>query len=349
MSTASRYYATVESVKSAVGITGARYDALIAAYIESASQDVENITDRNFIPVTATRYFRWPRKSGGRQTLYLEDQDVLAVTTLQSQAQDSSPVTIPAADFFLEPQASGPPYSRIEIDQSSSSSFASGATPQRSIGVTGRWGYSEDTKPAGALAEALDTSETGVDITNAALIGIGDTILVDSEAMFVSGRSLLTTGTTLNDTLTADLSDVTVTLASGAAVNVGEVITIDSERMLIEDIAGNNLTVQRAYDGSVLAAHTTGATVYASRTLTVERGVNGTTAATHTISTAISKYQAPGDVRLYCLAKAILDLKQGEAGWTGMIAGGEGAVQIRGESVPQLRHQIIEQYGRVTV
>ena len=39
-STAQRWYTTRESVKSAVGLVGAEYDALIDSYIEAASEDI---------------------------------------------------------------------------------------------------------------------------------------------------------------------------------------------------------------------------------------------------------------------------------------------------------------------
>lgn len=345
MSNANRFYCSREQVKAAVGITGAALDTLIDSYIEAASEDVEKLLGRNFIPITATKYYRWPRRSSGVATLDLDNEDLLAVTTLQSEAQNSSPTTIASADYFLEPVNLAPPYRRIEIDLSSTSAFQSGDTPQRSISVLGRWGYSEDTKAAGTAAEAMDASETGLDVSDASLIDVGDTVLIGSEAMFVSGRAALTTTTTLNDTLTADENDVTVTVADGTKVKQGEIILLDSEKMRVESISSNDLTVKRAVDGSVLAAHTTGITVYAYRTLTVVRGVNGTTAAAHDTAAAITKYAPPADVRLYCMAKAILDLKQGESGWTGTIGGGEGSIAIRAENVPLMRQQIEEKYS----
>lgn len=349
MSNATRWYCTREAVKAAVGIQGADVDALIDGYIEAGSEDVEALLGRRFIPETRIAYFRWPQPVGNSLVLRLDDLDLLAVTALQSQAQDAVPVTIASTDYFLEPVNIGPPYQRIEIDLSSSSAFASGDTPQRSIAVTGRWGVQEATKAAGALAEADDGSETALDVTDSSLIGVGDTILVGTEAMFVSAKALLTTGTTLNDTLTASKSDTLVTVASGAAIKTGEVITLDSERMLVEAIAGNDLTVQRAYDGSTLAGHTTGITIYAPRTLTVTRGVNGTTAATHDTAAAISKYAPPADVMEYVRAYAISHHQQGKSGWTGQIAGGEGGVEMRMFNLWAMRNALLEKYGTVTL
>lgn len=345
MTNVNRWYCTRESVKAALGVSGAGVDGRIDRNIESASESIEKLTGRVFIPVTAIRYYPWPQIAGNSLKLFL-DEDLLAVTLLRSEAQDASPTTIASTDYFLEP-VNDPPYQRIEIDLSSSSSFNAGDTSQRSIAVTGRWGYSEATKAAGALAEALDASETGVDVTDASLIGVGDTILCESEAMFVSGRATLTTGTTLNDTLVALENDVTVTVASGAAIKQGEVILLDSERMLVESISGNDLTVVRGYDGSILAAHTTGITIYAFRTLTVVRGVNGTTAATHDTATALTKYAPPADIVTLCEAEALALLKHGQGAFTGEIGGAAGVMDRGG--IEGLREQVRCNYSKVTL
>lgn len=349
MSTATRWYATREAVKAAVGIDGAKSDALIAAKIEAATADVERLMrPRIFIPETTTKYFDWPQRSRGRSgSLYLDDLDLLAVTLLQTQAQDGSPVTIAPADYYLEP-ANRPPFKRIDIDRASSAAFATGISAQRSIGVTGRWAFSEDTAAAGALAEAVDGSETELQVTDASLIGVGDTLLIGTEALFVSEKGLLDTSADLNDTLTADLKDQTVTVSDGTKVHQGEVIQLESEQMLVRSIAGNDLSVDRAYNGTTLAAHSTGINVYALRSLTVVRGVNGTTAAAHDTATTIRKYVVPADIVELCIAEAIAHLKQDQSGWTGQISGGEAGQQVRMVDLFFLRKSIKEKYKQVT-
>ena len=344
MSNATRWYATREALKAIVGIGGASLDAAIDASIEAASEDIEVAHGRRYIPYTATKQYPWPSKRNPSAYRLDLDEDLLAVTALTKDTDDVT--AIASTDYFLEPVNTGPPYYHIEIDLASTAYFSSEDTSQRALRVTGRWGYGEDTKAAGALAEADDGSETALDVTDASLIDVGNTILIGTEAMFVSGRAVLTIGTTLNDTLTADLDDVTVTLASGAAAKQGEVLLLDSEKVLVESISGNDLTVKRAYDGSVLAAHSTGITVYAYRTLTVVRAVNGTTAATHATAAAITKYAPPADIVELCIAQAIAHLKQGQSGWTGQISGGEGAVQVRMVDLFHLRERMKSKYKR---
>ena len=118
----------------------------------------------------------------------------------------------------------------------------------------------------------------------------------------------------------------------------------------MESISGNNLTVQRAYDGSTLATHVNPSDLYAPRTLTVVRAVNGTTAATHTSAAAIVRYAPPADIVDYCRALAIGHHQQGRSGWTGQIGGSEvGAVETRMFGLWSLRQALIEKYGRVSL
>lgn len=344
MSNSQRWYATRESVKGALGIGGADLDALIDGYIEAASENVEKLcADRRFIPYTATKQYPWPQ-AGGRSYCLALGEDLIAATALTKNDDDVT--AIAAADYLVEPVNEGPPYNRIEIDLSSSEFFSWANTPQRAVRVTGRWGYGEDTKPAGALAEADDGTETALDVTDASLVGVGDTILIGTEQMFVSGRSALTTTATLSGNPTAADNDVTIGVSTGSLVKTGEVILVDSERMLVTDVIGNNLTVKRAYDGSILAAHSAAAVVYAYRTLTVARSVNGTTAAAHNTATAITKFAPPAPVVELCRAYAIYAHQQDRSGWTGQIGGGEGAVIVARSAVRDLEKDVKAKYRR---
>lgn len=336
------WYTTREVVKAALdSAETARNNAQVDRSIESASRAVEGLLHRRFYPLTATRYFDWPDAQGAAPwRLWLDEDEILSVTTLIA-----GDTTIAATDYFLEP-VNHPPYDRIEIDLGSSASFESGETAQRAIAVTGVFGYSTDEDPGGALAEALDASETGVDVTNSAVVGVGSILRVDTERMIVTGKSMLDTGQNLGGNLTASKADVTVPVASGAALNVGETILIDAERMLVEDIAGNNLIVQRAFDGSVLATHTNGADVYAPRTLTVTRGALGTTAATHDTATAVWVHAIPGLVAELCVALALTTLGQRQAGYARTVGSGVSEREAAGRGLAQIKNDAITTYGR---
>src|SRR5512138_2137835 len=171
-------YSNVDELKSAVDIKATAYmDARIYRALQAGADQVDSLCNRVFYPTTATRYFDWPPEAPSRSwRLWLNQNELASVSTLVAGG-----TTIVAANYFLEPNW-GPPYNRVEIDLSSSSAFAAGDTHQRAIAITGVWaGAPLATDTAGVLAEALDASETGVDVSDSSLAGVGDLIKVDDE------------------------------------------------------------------------------------------------------------------------------------------------------------------------
>lgn len=341
-------YTSREAVKEALDIKeSAKRDSQIDRAIESASRSVEGILRRRFYPWVGTRYFDWPdRVSPTSYRLWLDENEVVSVTSIVSGAD-----TITASEYFLR-RADGKdeaPYTMVELDLADSASFSTGSTHQRNIAINGVYGYGNDTEPAGSLAEALDTSETAVDVSDSALIGVGDLIKVESEYMNVTGKTMLDTGVDIHasDSLAAQNNDVSITVSTTTAMpTVGETILIDSERMLVTDVAGSVLTVKRAYDGSPLAVHATGASIYAPRTLTVSRGSVGTTAASHNTSTAITRHVVPGPVQELTLAYALNNLLQRQSGYARTAGEGESAREMTGRGIRALEKDVLRSHGR---
>jgi hypothetical protein len=329
------WYATRDQVKRAGGLFGSDRHPIIDRTIEAVSDAISRQTRRNFIPKTATKLFRWPQRfSTNSTTLWLSD-DLLSITTLKTQAQNTSPTTISSSDYFIEPNEYGPPYDRIEIDESSTASFESGDTQQRSISVLGSWGYSDNTSSAGTVVSGLssDSAATSMVISDGALIDVGHTLLIESEQIFVTGVTSAAEPNSdlLDGALTADRSE-TVTVDSGSRYTVDEVILVDAEQMLITGISGNVLTVIRAYNSTTLAAHSNNQAVHVFRTLTIERGVNGTTAATHANSTAISKYVPEYAIQELTIAMVLAQLAQEGSSWGRQVGQGDGAFEFSGRS-----------------
>lgn len=340
------WYATQEMIEAELpAANSVMLSALIRRKLGSSSQSVERLTLRRFYPWTGTKYADWPNSQYARSwRVYFEQSDQLVSLT----SVTAGGVSLDTADAYLEPANEGPPYSRIEINRGSGEGWRSGTTPQRSLAFVGVWGYRNDTTTAGALAEALDDSETAIDVNGAAsaALGVGSLVICESERMIVTDRAMLTTGQTLaTANLTAVDSDRSVNVASSSGFAVGETILIDSERMLVVDIAGNVLTVTRAYAGSTLAAHTIGATIYAPRTLTVERGALGTSAASHSTSTALSRFVYPPLVEQLTIAETVNEVLQGAAGW-GRQTGGDQAREMRIAGLQDLRARVREAHGR---
>lgn len=335
-------YCTREQVQNALDFKeSARNTDQVDRAIEAARNAVDGLLHRTFYPVVATRYFRWPDRAGTSYRLWLEDNELISVSTLSSGG-----TAISGSDYYLEPNQYGPPYDRLELNTSTSASFGNGSTPQRDIAIAGVWGYEDATSAAGTIIEALDSSETEVQVSNVSSIGVGSLLKVDSERMIVSAKNTLSTGQTLQSNIAADKSVVTVPVVNGALYFVGEDILINAERMRIVDVSSNDLIVKRAWSGSVLAAHTSGATVYAYRSLQVARGALGTTAATHDSGTNLVRQDVPPLVRQLAIAEAINYLNQESGSYSASTGSGGNANQLTGGTLDAIRLQAYRQYGR---
>lgn len=340
------WYATREDVKSALDIKEtAHSNAVVDRAIEAASRKVEKDTHRRFYPCVATRKVDWPNyQRTYAWKLYLDANEVITVTSLSSAG-----TVIASNQYFLRrpDNVDEAPYSVIEIDLSTSASFLSATTFQRQISITGTFGYSADLAAGGALSAAITTtSATSCNVTNSAAVGVGDLILVDSEYMTVTEKTSLATGQVCSD-LTAMKSAVTITGITGGTIFVGETITVDSERMLVLDVTGTTVTVERATEGSVLAAHTGSPAVYAPRTLTVARGKAGTTAATHLISATVQKNVPPGPIAELVTAYALDALQQKQSAYSRTVGSGDNARNASGSALASLATQVYQEYTRV--
>lgn len=332
------WYSTRERVKRATGTTGSSFDQTIDDAIESASRAFDRATHTRFIPLTATYNFdaRWPRVVSDRLRF---DNWLWSVSALTDQGDEAAAVA--SSEYRLLPENEGPPYFALQLlgDVTNAALESDPDTYMQSFRLTGDWSKYVATQAAGSLAAAIsDAAATTIDVKNGALVGVGDTLLLESERLFVSDRAETDLAVNSVGALTLSKSDQTLTLGDPADdLNVNEIIRIGSERMRV--IAVNSATsveVERAIDGTVLAAHDGASDIYVSRRLTVTRGVNGTTAATHANDKAIAVYAVPGDVRMAVEAKAATDFAQQRASWGREIVRGEHAREFTGRAAAEL-------------
>lgn len=343
------WYCSREEVKSALNSAEtARNNLQVDRAIEAASRDVESLCHRKFYPLIATRYFDWPNLSWSRPwRLWLDDNELISVTSLTSGG-----VVIPSTDYFLEPQNDGPPYDSIEIDLSSSSSFTSGSTFQRSVAVAGVFGYRDDSFSAGSLAASINGSAVELSVDDGSAFGVGDLIKVDDERMTVVARGNRTSGQTILASLSNLMNGTSVSVTNGAAFHPDEIIIVDSEKMRVVDVVGNSLIVIRAVDGSTLAAHTNGATIYVvGWSVTVARGALGTTAASHSNGATITKWIAPTPVHQLTIAMALDSVEQEKSGYSRVIgskgeSGGSTVRDASGAAIANLRERVYQSHGR---
>lgn len=332
------WYTTREDIMSAQDIKATAYSARdIDRAIEAGARDVDRLLHRHLEPWTGTRYFDVPGTYATGGTIYFGNRFLTSATSVVADDE-----TISATDYFLYPDQ-GPPYRKIELDKSTSATWNVGATTQQNVAITGLWGGYNDETLVGTTAEALDASETGVDGSAMPLVGVGSVLRVDSERMLVTEKSWITTGQT--GSLAAQQNAQSLTVSDGTAFLPGETLILDSERVAVRDVTGNVLTVQRAVDGSTLAAHTN-ATIYAPRALTVQRGALGTTAATHLTSASVYEWRPPALAAELNLAYAINTLLQRQSGYARTVGEGENARESSGRGIKALEAAARSAYGQ---
>ena len=319
--------------------------------ISSASDDIDGWLNRHkhgLAPTTATRYFEWPRTDGGGATkLWFDENELVSVSSFVSGGTS----LVENTDYFLEPVNSGPPYTYAEINRNSSGSFSNSGTSQRAIAITGVWGLNNDQVSATTLDGAVNASVTSLDVDDSNAVGVGSVITIDSERMLVTAKTTKTTGTVLTGAMDELDSDRIVEGVS-AGFSVGETILVGQERMKILENDGTNLTVQRAYDGSVLQSHLAGATIYAYRRLTVQRGALGTTAASHADNAPITLWDVPPLVRDLARAEAITRLEQEWSAYGARVYSDEaerdssGTEVVSGRGLTDIRKSCARKYKR---
>lgn len=333
-------YTTREAVQQALDSKQtARNATRIDECIASSSRDVEGLTHRLFYPWTGTRYKDWPSSRSTSWRVWLDEDEVVSASAVTSGGTALT-------GYFLEP-ANHPPYDRIEIDRGSTGAFSSGNTSQRSLAITGVFmGCVLRETSAGTLASSIGSSDAALTVSDGSLVGVGSLIRIDSERLQVFEKTAVDTTQTINADLLSSAGAVTVAVDDGTTVHVGEVLLIDSERMFVVDVAGNNVTVKRAWDGSVLATHSTGAALYALRRCSVTRGVLGTTAAAHSGAAAILAHAAPSLVRELTTAYTMTALLQGSSSYSLVVGSADSQREASGRAIRLLEQNVMRAYGR---
>lgn len=214
------------TVKSRLGLTTTTDDAAIDAVIEAVSRQIDQWTRRRFYPATETRYYT------ARNGVVCPVDDLLSVTSLATDdGADRTYSTVwTAADYELEPvnapRMSPPqPYWEIRVTPNGSEAFS---RDRRAVKIVGVWGYYDQrTTSTATLNEALDASETGVDVSSGTAFEVGQTIRIDSEQMYISAISTNTL------TVTRGVNGSTAaTHDNGAAIQVYEYPVISEVALL---------------------------------------------------------------------------------------------------------------------
>lgn len=121
-------YARIES-------TDTTDDAVIGDILEGASRLIDTETRRTFFARIETRKYDVPDGN----TLYIEDDDLLAITTLTN----GDDTTLASTEYILLPANANPKYA-VKIKDSSAYSWEaeSDGDSEQVIEILGSWGYS---------------------------------------------------------------------------------------------------------------------------------------------------------------------------------------------------------------
>lgn len=242
-------YASRTALKARLQDALAADDTIYRSVLEAVARQIDLHTRHRFQAFLGTRYF-----SPIQSTRCVLWPGLLSVTTLKAD-QDGDRTyeqTWLTTDYDLLPPnalADGIPYAELGLAPRGTKAFP---ILVRGIEVDGKWGYVED--------------------------------------LFTS-PSVLTAG--VNSSVT------TIPVTAGTDFEVLQTILVDSEQMYVIAIASNNLTVERA--------------------------VNGTVAASHLVNAVVKIYRYPGPVIEATLIQAVRILRRKDAPF-GVVGGTDIAV-----------------------
>ncbi len=342
-------YATVEHVSESLEVLSTAYaNKKIYSAILYASRISEGFLHRRFYPERRTIFMDWPNNSFAPSwSIPLGDQEIISLNEVVSGGSDiSASCVLRRGDNLAEP-----PYSSLDINLATNAAFSSGSTWQRAIEIDALFGYNDTSTvlASGALSGGINSSTNTIvlsPVSGELNLGIGALLKIENERVLVRGRAMSSLSITTSSALQANQAAVTFTSASAASLVIGETILIDSERMRVNEIAGSNVIVTRAWDGTTLAAHSSGATIYGLRTALVERGVLGTTAASHSDATSVYAHDYPAALIELVTAEAIVNLQQNSAAYARTIGSGAGTREAAGLGLDDIRERVWRELGR---
>lgn len=331
------WYTTREAVKADLDMKStARSNAKVDRAIEGASRAIEAQMHRIFYPHLATHYF--DHVSSWR--LWLDEHEAISVSEVTSGG-----VVVPVQDYFLSPYE-GPPYNSLDLNRGTNASWSTEDTTQRSIAVTGLFGWNDTHATVANLVSGVDADDTELTLTWTTFIGVGSLLRIGTERMVVTEKRLVDSGATLVSSLDSQAKTTLVSVPDGTDFRPDDVVLIDAEKMLVVDIAGNSLVVQRAWDGTVLASHTAGAALYVDRKVIVQRASVGSQAASHSLGATVEVWSVPGLLEELCSAEALNTLLQKSSGYARVTGEGENAREASGRALKDVRARAETAYRR---
>jgi hypothetical protein len=317
-------YASEEDVMTAMDVKTTRSGAFIGGRLASASDTVEGQLFRRFYPEQATRLIPWR----GQCEVPLDENEVITVNQV---LVDGLPLA-EGTDYTLIRARTDDPYSKIRLADTVAGEV---------LEIVGLFGYRISERN---VADVVSITGSTLVVSDVSGIGTGALLRIGTERMTVTRRGWITSGNTNPVTLADRNSDDTLTL--NATVHQGELILVGSERMLVVDVAGSTVVVDRAVDGTTLAAHTAVTAVYVQRQLTVDRAVLGSTPATPMAGDDVLLFGFPPLVVEYTLAQCLVGIQQARSGYARTVGAGENEQEASGRGLADIRRDAIRAHQR---
>lgn len=162
--------------------------AEVLTVLEASSRAIDDYCDRHFYTQTATRVFN----GDGCTSMWIPDLVSATTVKLDEDEDGTFETTLTTSDYRLiragHWDVDGTPKTKIELK--SSGAIGAFQPTARLLQIVGSWGYTADTEVTGAtLGENLDDSETGIDVNDGTLFDRGQTLLIDSEQMYITSIS----------------------------------------------------------------------------------------------------------------------------------------------------------------
>ena len=196
-------YVNLTTFKGTAGldISGTQYDARVLQLIENVGRELDRYAGRHFYYLVETRTF----DGYGGTTLVVPDLISIPGSGLKEDTNyDGTFETVWAsADILFAPSNAAPttrwgiPYTKLLVNPRSDGTQDEFLRGVQNYEITGTWGYSRTLVDiAGDLSASIDATSTTFNLTSAGTISVGDTVVIDSEQMYVTS-----TGTSLNLTV----------------------------------------------------------------------------------------------------------------------------------------------------
>ena len=188
------WYTHRDLLKASIGLEGSATGAhtQLDAVLEGVAREIDRFVGFHFYPASGVRYYT-PKNSTCLDLGYpLTALDAVALDTDGNASYNS---TLTTTDYYLIPynateESPKRPFWAIELAVNSTAAFP--RATQRGARITGTWGYYNQTAAVNvALTTTLAATATQAEVTNSSLLHPGQTVLIDSEQVFVvrNGKS----------------------------------------------------------------------------------------------------------------------------------------------------------------